>query len=403
MVGLQKFADVNYVNDTFLTCVLPVVKAGKFKIEVTVAGQSSNEVLFKSVPATIKSVDPMSGPTTVGYPITILGSGFTPDAKHVVTVGDFLCSDVTVDSDTKLTCKMPKGVAGVQNITVIVNGNPSKVNTEFAYNAPTVAFIQPAHGKPSGGTKIVIKGRDFGSRRPKQGTLVASVGGHQCQKTKWVSDTEVECVSPEGSGSCKAVTVRVGRRDSQVSAANTFWHYEDAGEASKSHVVKLNAGNFDEIVNGDRPVMINFCKRGCEFCQAAKPIYEEIARMLKCKSVVLASVRVDKFLSLAKRFSLKESFPRMLFFGEGRTTPSSEFNGKFVAENLLGFMAKQMRIGAKVEEPVDVLKPDGLVDGYVDTPNAGMKRCSNMKPVQVPQKPADLPDNRDIIIKSKNN
>jgi thioredoxin 1 len=282
---------------------------------------------------------------------------------------------------------VPKGSAGVQNITVLVNGNPSKPSTDFAYNSPSVANIQPAHGKPVGGTKVVIQGKDFGFRRPVPGALVASIGGRKCLKTTWKSDSEVECVAPEGTGSCKAVTVRVGARDSQVSASNTLWHYEDAPDATKTHVLRLNPGNFDEIVNGDRPVMINFCTRGCEVCQKLKPVYEEIARMLTCKSVVIATVRVDQHPSLAKRFSLKDTFPRMLFFSEGRTTPSAEFNGKLVAENILGFMARQMRLGAAAEdEPVNALKP--VVDGFVvGQPNQGMKRCSKMETVQVNSSP----------------
>jgi len=241
-----------------------------------------------------------------------------------------------------------------------------------------VHSIHPAHGRQAGGTKITISGDDFGFHRPKEGTLVASVGGRKCTKTVWKSNTEVECVIPEGSGSCKAVTVSVGSGDSEVSQSNTLWRYEDPADAVKTHVVRLNPGNFDEIVNGDKPVMMNFCTRGCEVCQALKPVYEEIARMLQCKNIVIASVRADQHPALAKRFSLKDTFPRILFFNEGRSTPSSEFNGKLTAENLLGFMARQMHLGARVDDTVDALKPSGLIDGFVNTPNTGMKRCSNM-------------------------
>jgi len=387
-VGLQKCTKAIFYNDTHVDCVLPEVKAGKFSVQITVAGQTSiAQLLFKSVPPTITSVSPTSGSTAGGYKINIVGTGFVPGANQVVTLGKWLCTDVVVSSESTLSCKVPKGSAGVQNITVLVNGNPSKPSTDFAYNSPSVANIQPAHGKPVGGTKVVIQGKDFGFRRPVPGALVASIGGRKCLKTTWKSDSEVECVAPEGTGSCKAVTVRVGARDSQVSASNTLWHYEDAPDATKTHVLRLNPGNFDEIVNGDRPVMINFCTRGCEVCQKLKPVYEEIARMLTCKSVVIATVRVDQHPSLAKRFSLKDTFPRMLFFSEGRTTPSAEFNGKLVAENILGFMARQMRLGAGAEdEPVNALQP--VVDGFVvGQPNQGMKRCSKMETVQVNSPP----------------
>ena len=353
---------------------------GKFNLQVTVAGQTSlSGEVFKSTPPTISSVSPTSGPATGGYRLTITGSGFVTGAEQIVTLGKRLCSDVVVVSETKLNCKVPKGAAGSQSIVVLVNGNPSKPSTDFAYNSPTVKSVHPSHGRPSGGTKITILGTDFGFRRPAKGTLVASVGGRKCAETIWKSNTELLCVAPEGSGSCKAVTVRVGRSESEVSQSNTLWRYEDPSDAAMTHVIRLNPSNFDEIVNGDRAVMVNFCTRGCEVCQSLKPVYEEIARMLQCKSVVIASVRADQHPSLAKRFSLKDTFPRMLFFSEGRTTPSAEFHGKLVAENLLGFMARQMRLGASSgDEPVNALNPSGVVDGFVDSPNQGMKRCSNM-------------------------
>lgn len=106
--------------------------------------------------------------------------------------------------------------------------------------------------------------------------------------------------------------------------------------------------------------------------------------MLKCKNVVLASVRVDKHPSLAKKFNLKD-FPRLLWFSEGRTTPTAEFQGKLVAENMLGWMANMMGITNNVNsDAVDATRPDGLADGLIDgNHQTGIKRCKKMQSVKV--------------------
>jgi large repetitive protein len=386
-IGKAPCTNALYVNSSLITCVLDVVRVGKFSVQVTVAGQTNrrNE-LFESSPPIITDVSPVNGPTRGGFTLTIRGENFIKNmhAAHIVTVGPWLCTDVLVKSDTELSCTAPKGISGVQNITVVVNNNPSAPNSEFMYNPPQVSAIKPSHGKMLGGTVIRITGKQFGGSRPAPGQLTAMVGGKKCQSTKWISDTEVECVAPEGAGACKAVQVRVGAVASQVSPANTLWHYEDPAESAKSYVVKLNPGNFDEIVNGDHPVLIKFCTRECEHCQALKPVYEEIARMLKCKNVVLASVRVDKHPSLAKKFNLKD-FPRLLWFSEGRTTPTAEFQGKLVAENMLGWMANMMGITNNVNsDAVDATRPDGLADGLIDgNHQTGIKRCKKMQSVKV--------------------
>lgn len=305
-----------------------------------------------------------------------------------------------VSSNTELTCNVPKGIAGIQNITVIVNGNPSEPSQDFAYNSPFVAGSVPNHGNKVGGQRIIIKGRDFGSRRPKKGDLVASVGGKACQKTKWISDSEVECVVPEGEGACKAIQVRVGKKDSQVSRINTMWHYDNPADAEKSFVQDLDENNFDKIVNGDSPVLIKFCTPKCEHCRALKPIYKELARLLKCKKVVIAAVRADTHPALAKRFALND-FPRLLWFPEGRTQPQGEFQGNAKAEYLLGWLANQMGVKNQLygngKVPVDATQPQDqerpLAGGLIGAVQSGMKRCSAKKEVPAPLQMEKLPTN----------
>lgn len=362
-IGKQKCGNVHFFNDSALSCVLPKVRVGKFNVRVVVGGQANKKnKLFESSPPEIDSINPQSGPSRGGYPLTIKGVNFIKDAhaEHEVSVSGLKCGNVRVTSNTELTCNAPKGIAGIQNITVIVNGNPSEPSQDFAYNSPSVRGAVPSHGNKVGGQRIIIKGSDFGSRRPKQGSLVATIGGKACQKTKWISDSEVECVVPEGEGACKAIQVRVGKKESQISHVNTMWHYDNPADAEKSFVQDLDENNFDKIVNGDSPVLIKFCTPKCEHCRALKPIYKELARLLKCKKVVIAAVRADTHPALAKRFGLND-YPRLLWFPEGRTLPQGEFQGNAKAEYLLGWLAKQMGVPNQLygtgKEPVEATQP----------------------------------------------
>jgi len=390
-IGKQKCGNVHFFNDSALSCVLPKVRVGKFNVRVVVGGQANKKnKLFESSPPEIDSINPQSGPSRGGYPLTIKGVNFIKDAhaEHEVSVSGLKCGNVRVTSNTELTCNAPKGIAGIQNITVIVNGNPSEPSQDFAYNSPSVRGAVPSHGNKVGGQRIIIKGSDFGSRRPKQGSLVATIGGKACQKTKWISDSEVECVVPEGEGACKAIQVRVGKKESQISHVNTMWHYDNPADAEKSFVQDLDENNFDKIVNGDSPVLIKFCTPKCEHCRALKPIYKELARLLKCKKVVIAAVRADTHPALAKRFGLND-YPRLLWFPEGRTLPQGEFQGNAKAEYLLGWLAKQMGVPNQLygtgKEPVEATQPldeveKPLAGGLIGAVQSGMKRCGAKKP-----------------------
>ena len=366
------------------------MRVGKFNVRVVVGGQPNKKnKLFESSPPEIDSIDPQSGPSRGGYRITIKGVNFikAAHAEHLVSVSGFKCGDVRVLSNTHLTCVVPKGVAGIQNVTVIVNGNPSQPSQDFAYNSPMVQRSVPNHGPKIGGQRIIIKGTDFGSRRPKQGDLVASIGGKPCRSTKWISDSQVECVVPEGEGACKAVQVRVGKRDTQISRVNTMWHYDNPADADKNFVQELDENNFDKIVNGDSPVLIKYCTPKCEHCRALKPIYKELARLLKCKKVIIASVRADTHPSLAKRFGLND-YPRLLWFPEGRTLPQAEYQGDAKAEYLIGWLANQMGVKNQLygngKVPVDATKPQdeenpSLAGGLIGAVQSGMKRCGAKK------------------------
>ena len=59
-------------------------------------------------------------------------------------------------------------------------------------------------------------------------------------------------VVPEGEGACKAVQVRVGKRETQISRVNTMWHYDNPADADKNYVQELDENNFTRSLMGIR-------------------------------------------------------------------------------------------------------------------------------------------------------
>jgi hypothetical protein len=74
-------------------------------------------VLEASEPeVSVSGVQPISGPSEGGTPITIIGTGFTPDAA--VYIGGVQAIDVQYISSTRLTAITPSGMPGVVSVQV---------------------------------------------------------------------------------------------------------------------------------------------------------------------------------------------------------------------------------------------------------------------------------------------
>ena len=164
-----------------------------------------------------------------------------------------------------------------------------------------------------------------------------------------------------------------------------FFSYDLApNQLPKGTAVKhLNADNFDAIVNGAVPVVVQFCAPWCPHCKRFKNSYEELAKLMQCKALVVATVDASKHAALAQRFGI-EDFPRILWFPKGRTTPLTEYAGVLSAEHMIGWIARRMGVKTELGRPhVEEETAEEDVGGeFVDgrrMPNAAaslrFKRC----------------------------
>jgi thioredoxin 1 len=85
---------------------------------------------------------------------------------------------------------------------------------------------------------------------------------------------------------------------------------------ASSNVVTVTDANFDaEVLNSDKPVLVDFWAPWCGPCVQLSPIIDEIADS-KAGSVKVAKVNVDQNVQIAGKFRIN-SIPALLFFKGG--------------------------------------------------------------------------------------
>ena len=74
--------------------------------------------------------------------------------------------------------------------------------------------------------------------------------------------------------------------------------------------------NFAEIINTDKPVLVDFWATWCGPCRALAPVIEELANEYEGKAVV-GKCNVDDCEDLPMNFGIR-SIPTLLFFKNGQ-------------------------------------------------------------------------------------
>jgi len=219
--GTVSATNVTVVSDTEITCKSPA-GTGTVAISVTVGTKSASNAdafVYGTLPVTVTTVDPASGPIAGGTSVTITGTNFASGAT--VKFGTASATGVTVNSDTQITCTSPAVAAGAVDVTVTNSDSTNgKKTAGFTYVAPTpapsITSISPTTA--AAGANVTITGSNFASGATvKFGSATATISSS--------SSTSIVCTVPAGSGT---VTVTVTNPDTQ-SATGSFTYTIAAG------------------------------------------------------------------------------------------------------------------------------------------------------------------------------
>jgi thioredoxin 1 len=79
--------------------------------------------------------------------------------------------------------------------------------------------------------------------------------------------------------------------------------------------IEINDQNFEEIINSDKPVLVDFWAEWCGPCKMIGPIVEELAGDYDGKAVI-GKVDVDSNPGVSAKFGIR-SIPTLLVFKGG--------------------------------------------------------------------------------------
>jgi len=184
-------------------------------VDVTVLnnnGQGKLPSAFAYVAPTpqLSAVAPASGSPAGGTLVTLTGQGFLDyeAGTNTVLIGGQPVTDLTILSDTVLTCLTPAGSSNDLATIELTNSNGTAL-LESAYrfhSAPSLLTISPSAGSMLGSTPLILTGTGFLANGA--GVNSVTFGSVQATNVFVIDDETLSCLAPAGaSGALVTVTV----------------------------------------------------------------------------------------------------------------------------------------------------------------------------------------------------
>ena len=206
-----------WVSSTEMRCISPPGVGGDFKVQVEIAGRSSDP---GSTDATwsfqLHSVLSFSGgpfQTAGGGLLKIFGTNFGLFSSRLsISLGDLECSSSSWQSDSEVHCTVPPGIGQDFPIIVNIQGRDNSQTVLFSYAPPSVIAVVPSIGNDiAGGSEVIIQGLNFGD---DSSAIQVFIGAENAASVHLVSQSQVNIVLPRGVGKDLRVSVEVGGQQS---------------------------------------------------------------------------------------------------------------------------------------------------------------------------------------------
>lgn len=86
-------------------------------------------------------------------------------------------------------------------------------------------------------------------------------------------------------------------------------------------MMNLTKNNFDETINQDKPVLVDFWAAWCGPCRMLTPIMENLNSEY-ADDAIIAKVNVDEEMELAQKYGIM-SIPNVILFHKGQVVDNS--------------------------------------------------------------------------------
>ena len=97
----------------------------------------------------------------------------------------------------------------------------------------------------------------------------------------------------------------------------------------------LTKEDFDQVINGEKPVLVDFWAPWCGPCQMMGPVVDEVAD--EEKDVIVGKVNIDEQAEIAEKYHVM-SVPTFLMFKDGKV--SGQTVGAVPKEALISMIKK---------------------------------------------------------------
>ena len=229
-------------------------------VPLTVGGQVSPEPFsFSYLPPTLTAVEPVNGPTSGGFSITVLGSNFgtalaASNTLLQATIGSTsTTSVVSVDEHESVKILAAAGAGTGVGAQISVDSQTSaSVPALFSYDRPLITHVSPRFYPTTGYQLVIVQGENFGQSGSAKSI---TVGDTPCITTGYTSHTQLSCLVSPGIGinhvlrvdiqgqSSTGPSTAVGLRFSY--SAPTVAALQPANNpATGTHVITFSGANF---------------------------------------------------------------------------------------------------------------------------------------------------------------